>query len=79
MLRWSSAVVLATLLTAAAVLLVTGDHALDGPVVWRPDYGHGIRAGEIAVFCGWVVGMTATATLLLRRRRDPAVEVPPEP
>lgn len=68
MLRWISALVIAGLLTAAALLLLTGDFPQAGRVVWRPDYGHGFRIGEILVVCGWAVGMVATVVLLRRPR-----------
>ena len=68
MIRWCAAVVLIGLLTVAAVFLVAGDYPYAGPVVWRPDYGHGVRRGDVAIVCCWGVGVAATLGLLLRRR-----------
>jgi hypothetical protein len=68
-LRWLFAVVAAAMLTAFAVLLVTGEYHNEGPVLVRIADGHGLHQGDVFVLTGWAAGLLSLSGLLLARRR----------
>ncbi|SFO10376.1 hypothetical protein SAMN05660359_01408 [Geodermatophilus obscurus] len=68
-LRWLFAVVAAAMLTAFAVLLVTGEYHNEGPVLLRVAHGHGIHRGDVFVLTGWAAGLLSLSGLLWGRRR----------
>ncbi len=71
MLRRLSALVVAAVLSAFAVLLLTGRHLADGPVLLRLGADHGVHAGDLFVVLGWAVALLAVGGLLRATgRRD---------
>ncbi|MGY1594289.1 hypothetical protein ACI79D_20120 [Geodermatophilus sp. SYSU D00708] len=69
MLRWLFGLVVAGVLTAFAVLLLTGQYLNDGPVVLRLAEDHGIHRGDVFVVCGWAAALLSEAGLLLTAGR----------
>jgi hypothetical protein len=53
-----------------AFLLLTGSYLNDGPVVLRLSANHGLHAGDLFVFLGWLAAMAALGWLAPRRVRD---------
>ena len=71
MLRWLSALLVAAVLSAFAVLLLTGRYLADGPVLLRFGPEHGIHAGDLFVVLAWAVALLAEVGLLrVTGRRD---------
>jgi hypothetical protein len=68
-LRWLFALVAAAMLTAFALLLVTGEYYNEGPVLLRVAEDHGLHQGDVFVLTGWAAGMLSLSGLLLLRRR----------
>lgn len=64
------AIVIAGIVSAFAVLLLTGEYANDGPVLVRLDEDRGIHLGDLFVLTGWATAVLAEAGLLLARARD---------
>jgi hypothetical protein len=65
MLRWLFAIVIAGILSAFAVLLLTGEYVNDGPVLVALSEGHGIHKGDILVVTGWAAALLSEAGLLV--------------
>jgi hypothetical protein len=65
MLRWLFAIVIAGILSAFAVLLLTGEYVNDGPVLVALSEGHGIHKGDIFVVTGWAAALLSEAGLLV--------------
>ena len=63
-LRWLFAIVIAGILSAFAVLLLTGEYVNDGPVLVALSEGHGIHKGDIFVVTGWAAALLAVGGLL---------------
>ena len=70
MLRWLLAIVLAGIVSAFAVLLLTGQYINEGPVLVTLSAGHGIHEGDIFVATGWATALISEAGLLLTGRRN---------
>ena len=70
MLRWLLALVVAGVLSAFAVLLLTGEYVNDGPVLVRLGEDRGIHLGDLFVLTGWAAALLSEAGLLLCRARD---------
>ena len=68
-LRWLFALVVAAMLTAFTVLLVTGQYYNEGPVLLRVAEDHGLHQGDVFVLTGWAAGMLSLVGLVLLRRR----------
>ncbi|GAB3321543.1 hypothetical protein GCM10027451_43160 [Geodermatophilus aquaeductus] len=68
-LRWLFALVAAAMLTAFALLLVTGEYYNEGPVLLRVAEDHGLHQGDVFVLTGWAAGVLSLLGLLLLRRR----------
>lgn len=68
-LRWSSALVVAGILSGFTFLLLTGDYINDGPVVVAVTDTRGVHAGDLFVVAGWAVAMAALGLLI--RKRSP--------
>ena len=68
-LRWLFALVAAVVLTAFAVLLVTGEYYNERPVLRRVAEDHGVHQGDVFVLTGWAAGVLSLLGLLLIRRR----------
>lgn len=64
MLRWLSALVVAAVLSAFAVLLLTGQYVNEGPVLVRLTRTHGVHVGDLFVVLGWAVALLAVGGLL---------------
>ncbi|MGY1856617.1 hypothetical protein [Modestobacter sp. SYSU DS0290] len=73
LLRWSSAALVAAVLTGFAFLLVTGRYTEEGPVVLAVTAEHGLHRGDVFVLAGWAVSLLAllVAAALPARRRTP--------
>ncbi|MGY1844799.1 hypothetical protein [Modestobacter sp. SYSU DS0875] len=71
LLRWASAALVAAVLTGFALLLVTGRHRKEGPVVLALSTNHGLHAGDLLVLAGWAVSLVAllVVTVLPAHRR----------
>jgi hypothetical protein len=71
-LRWLSALVIAGIVSAFAVLLLTGHYVTEGPVLLRLGEDHGVHLGDVFVVSGWAVALLAEVRLLLvaARNRD---------
>jgi hypothetical protein len=69
MLRWLFAIVIAGILSAFAVLLLTGEYVNDGPVLVALSEGHGIHKGDVFVVTGWAAALLSEVGLLLVGRR----------
>ena len=65
MLRWLLAIVIAGILSAFAVLLLTGEYVNDGPVLVALSEGHGIHKGDVFVVTGWAAALLSEVGLLL--------------
>jgi len=59
------AIVIAGIVSAFAVLLVTGEYVNDGPVLLRLGPDHGIHLGDVFVVTGWAAALLSEAWLLL--------------
>ncbi len=72
MLRWLFALVIAGIVSAFAVLLLTGQYVNDGPVLVTLAEDRGIHEGDVFVVTGWATALLSEAGLLLvgRRTRD---------
>ncbi|MGY1787297.1 hypothetical protein [Geodermatophilus sp. SYSU D00698] len=57
------------MLTAFAVLLVTGRYYNEGPVLIRVTAEHGLHRGDVFVLTGWAAGMLSLMGILVGRRR----------
>jgi hypothetical protein len=69
--RWLCVLVAGGVVTGFAFLLVTGSYINDGPVLLRLSANHGLHAGDLFVFLGWLVAMAALGWLaLIGPRRD---------
>ena len=68
-LRWLFALVAAGMLTAFAVLLVTGRYLNEGPVLLVVADEHGLHKGDVFVLTGWAAAMLSLLGFLLARRR----------
>jgi hypothetical protein len=64
-MRWLYALVIAGVLSAFTLLLLTGRYIEEGPVVASVTTTHGLHAGDLFVLAGWAAGM-ATLALLAR-------------
>ena len=71
-LRWLSALVVAVILSAFAVLLVTGRYVNDGPVLVALGADRGIHTGDLFVVAGWAVDLLAMIGLLRAAGRSDA-------
>lgn len=65
MLRWLLAFLVAGVVSAFAVLLLTGEYVNDGPVLLTLGEDHGIHTGDIFVATGWAAALLAEVGLLL--------------
>jgi hypothetical protein len=63
-LRWLFAIVIAGIVSAFAVLLLTGDYINEGPVLVTLSEGHGIHEGDLFVATGWAAALFSEAGLL---------------
>lgn len=69
MLRWLFATVIAGIVSAFAVLLLTGEYINEGPVLVALSEEHGIHRGDFFVVSGWATALLSEAGLLLVGRR----------
>ena len=70
MLRWLLALVVAGVLSAFAVLLLTGRYINDGPVVLSLTETHGVHEGDLYIVGGWAIALLSEAGLLLVGTRN---------
>ena len=69
-LRWLFALVIAGIVSAFTVLLLTGQYFNDGPVLVTLSEDRGIHKGDVFVVTGWAAALLSEAGLLLMRTRD---------
>ena len=69
-LRWLFALVIAGIVSAFAVLLLTGEYVNDGPVIVTLGEDRGIHEGDVLVLAGWAAALLSVAGLLLLGGRD---------
>ena len=62
--RRLTALVIAGVLSAFTVLLLTGHYVSEGPVLLRLGEGHGVHAGDLFVVLGWAVALLSVVGLL---------------
>jgi hypothetical protein len=67
-LRWLFALVAVAVLSAFALLLVTGRYYNEGPVLIRVAEDHGLHQGDVFVLTSWAVGVLSLLGLLTVRR-----------
>ncbi len=71
MLRWLFAIVIAGIVSAFAVLLLTGEYLNEGPVLLSLTPTHGVHEGDLYVLGWWAVALLAEVGLLRATgRRD---------
>ncbi len=63
-LRWLSALVIAVILSAFAVLLLTGRYVNDGPVLVALGADRGIHQGDVFIVAGWAFAQLSVIGLL---------------
>jgi len=68
-LRWLFALVAIAVLSAFALLLVTGEYYNEGPVLVRVAEGRGLHQGDVFVLTGWAAGVLSLLGLLAPRLR----------
>jgi hypothetical protein len=68
-LRGLFTLVVGAVLTAFAVLLVTGGYHNEGPVLLQVADEHGVHQGDVFVLTGWAAGLLSLSGLWVRRRR----------
>ena len=64
MLRWLFAIIIAGIVSAFAVLLLTGQYVNEGPVLVRLSQTHGVHVGDLFVVLGWAAALLAVGGLL---------------
>jgi hypothetical protein len=64
-LRWLFAIIIAGIVSAFAVLLLTGQYVNDGPVLVTLDEDRGIHEGDVFVVIGWAAALLSEVGLLL--------------
>ncbi|WP_147263162.1 hypothetical protein [Geodermatophilus sp. TF02-6] len=69
MLRWLLALVVAGVLSAFALLLLTGRYFEEGPVLVRLTTTHGVHQGDLYVVSGWAVAVLCVLGLVLSAGR----------
>ncbi len=62
------ATVIAGIVSAFAVLLLTGEYVNDGPVLLTLDEERGIHTGDIFIAGGWAAALLAEVGLLVTAR-----------
>jgi hypothetical protein len=67
MRRWLLGLVVLLVMSSFALLLLHGRYVAEGPVVLSLSAEHGVHEGDIVVVVGWLIGVVAQFTLLLRR------------
>ena len=70
MLRWLFALVVAGIVSAFAVLLLTGEYVNDGPVLVTLGEDRGIHEGDVFIVTGWATALLSEAGLLVMGTRD---------
>jgi short subunit fatty acids transporter len=63
-LRRLSALLIAGVVSAFAVLLLTGQYVNEGPVLVRLSQTHGVHVGDLFVVLGWAAALLAVGGLL---------------
>jgi hypothetical protein len=66
--RWLGALLAVAVLTAFALLLLSGQYFREGPVVATLTHDHGIHRGDIGIVAAWTLGMIGLALAFTRRR-----------
>jgi hypothetical protein len=67
-IRWLGALLAAGVMTAFALLLLSGQYFREGPVVATLTHNHGIHRGDIGIMAAWTLGMIGLALTVPRRR-----------
>ncbi|NEM05950.1 hypothetical protein [Geodermatophilus normandii] len=68
-LRWLFVLVPAGVLSAFAMLLLTGQYYNEGPVIAVVATDHGLHRGDLFVLAGWAAGMLSLLGVVLAHRR----------
>ena len=69
MLRWLCALLVGSVVSGFAFLLLTGRYINEGPVLVAVSRNHGVHAGDVFVVAGWAVAMVAVLVLAVMPRR----------
>ncbi len=70
MLRWLLALAVAGVLSAFAVLLLTGEYVNDGRVLVQLGRDRGTHEGNVFVVLGWTAALASVGGLLVTGRRS---------
>jgi len=68
MVRWLGALLAAAIISVFAVLLLTGDHVREGPVVVELSTTHGIHRGDVGIVSLWTLGMLGLLAVVVSGR-----------
>jgi hypothetical protein len=68
-LRWLCALLVGSVVSGFAFLLLTGRYINEGPVLVAVSRNHGVHAGDVFVVAGWAVAMVAVLVLAVMPRR----------
>ena len=66
-LRVTCGLTVAAVLSAFAVLLITGSYTDEGRVLFVLVPGHGVHVGDLFVMGAWTIGMVALAVSTLKK------------
>ncbi|WP_041794876.1 hypothetical protein [Modestobacter italicus] len=67
MFRWVGVLLTAAVMSAFAVLLLTGDYIREGPVLVTLSETHGIHRGDVGIVAFWTLGMIGLLIAALSR------------
>ncbi|MGY1696292.1 hypothetical protein ACI780_15415 [Geodermatophilus sp. SYSU D00814] len=69
MIRWTCALVVSSVLSGFAFLLLTGEYVNEGPVLVPVVPDHGLHVGDVFILAGWAVALALLLVLTRTHRR----------
>jgi hypothetical protein len=75
-LRWLCALVVGAVVSWFALMLVAGQGAEQGPILFAVWPGHGVHRSDLLVLAGWLVSLLALLVLVVApaSRREPVAD-----